>query len=89
MCLRLSNDRLACLQTQACTRIIDVASSKRGRAWAFRDSKGRVGDRGGGDPSGMRDGEGAEEGDRMGDEAALQCFKKAWRLDELEGVSLR
>ncbi|CAM9723243.1 unnamed protein product, partial [Laminaria digitata] len=46
--LRISNDRLASLQTKACARIIDVASSKRGRAWAFRDSKMGGGENGGG-----------------------------------------
>lgn len=35
---RFANNRLASLQAEACARIIGVASSKRGRAWAFRDS---------------------------------------------------
>ncbi|CBN76137.1 conserved unknown protein [Ectocarpus siliculosus] len=36
--LRFANNRLASLQAEACARIIGVASTKRGRAWAFRDS---------------------------------------------------
>lgn len=36
--VRFANTRLASLQAEACARIIGVASTKRGRAWAFRDS---------------------------------------------------
>ncbi|CAN0038687.1 unnamed protein product [Ectocarpus sp. 4 AP-2014] len=36
--LRFTNNRFASLQAEACARIIGVASTKRGRAWAFRDS---------------------------------------------------
>ncbi|CAN0190051.1 unnamed protein product [Ectocarpus sp. 6 AP-2014] len=36
--LRFANNRLASLQAEACARIIGVAATKRGRAWAFRDS---------------------------------------------------
>ncbi|CAB1119403.1 unnamed protein product [Ectocarpus sp. CCAP 1310/34] len=35
---RFANNRLANLQVEACARIIGIASTKRGRAWAFRDS---------------------------------------------------
>lgn len=95
VCLRLSNDRLASLQTKACARIVDVASSKRGRAWAFRGSKGRGGGReggvapevGGGEGDWPREGVG--EGGGMSDEAALHCFRKAWRLDQLEQFNPR
>lgn len=36
------NDRLARLHTDACARIVEVASSRRGRAWAFRDRTGQA-----------------------------------------------
>lgn len=37
--VRHSNNLLASLQAKACARIVDVASTRRGRAWAFQDSK--------------------------------------------------
>lgn len=91
VCLRLSNDRLASLQTKACARIVDVASSKRGRAWAFLGSKGRGEGRGSGVAPGVGggEGEGIGEGGGMSDEAALHCFRKAWRLDQLEQFNPR
>lgn len=89
-CFRLSNNTLASLQAKACARIVDVASTKRGRAWAFRDSNGNSGVRGSGGSGGSRNavavrGEllgSSEVAGESGDVAtAVRCFSQAWGLD--------
>lgn len=66
-----------------------MASTKRGRAWAFRDSKSSRGTRGRGGSGSKNDvavvgellgsTEGAEES--SDDAAAVRCFSKVWGLE--------
>lgn len=75
---RLVNDRLATVQADACSQIIEVSSSKHGRAWAFRGGKG--------DDEACKANRGVSGGNAAGggvgsDSLARRCFMQAWRLD--------
>ena len=79
---RLVNDRLATVQGDACSRIIEASSTKWGRAWAFRGGKGRGNACSTDDSSGVAGGELAED-EAWDDSFARRCFMQAWEVNAL------
>lgn len=79
---RLINESLASVQAEACARIVNVASSSRGRAWVFRHAQGNSAPSA--NSQAWRAGAETDYFDEWSVESestALKSFWNAWRLN--------